>query len=64
MANSDLKSGDRIVAHFQNIKLELIVTTIETSGPYVWLKHDAGEVHVRKQDIKDKTFELQVTPRL
>jgi hypothetical protein len=63
MAKSDLKPGDTIVGHFQNVKIDFIVTEIETAGGKVWLKHDAGEVHVRKQDIKDKSFELEVTRR-
>jgi len=65
MTKSDLKPGDKVIGRFQNLNINLIVTTIETSGPRVWLKHDTGEVYVRKQDINltDKTFDLVVTPR-
>jgi hypothetical protein len=63
MTNSDLKAGDRVSGRFQNVDIPFTVTQIETGGPKVWLKHDAGEVHVRKQDIKDKVFELEVKPR-
>ncbi len=64
MTNSDLKAGDRVSGRFQNADIPFTVTQVETSGPKVWLKHDAGEVHVRKQDIKDKVFELEVRPRM
>jgi hypothetical protein len=63
MTNSDLKSGDTVIGRFQNVDIPFTVTQIEMSGPKVWLSHGAGEVHVRKQDIKDKVFDLEVTRR-
>lgn len=63
MTNSDLKAGDEVIGRFQNVDIPFIVTQAETRGPKVWLKHDAGEVHVRKQDIKDRAFELEVKQR-
>jgi len=55
--------GGRVIGRFQNVDIPFTVTQIEMRGPEVWLKHDAGEVHVRKQDIKDKAFELEVKRR-
>jgi len=74
MAEPDLKPGDKIIGRFQNLNIQFTVTTIDTNGPYVWVRHDAGEIHVRKQDIekgspvrkqdiKERLFDLEVKPR-
>jgi hypothetical protein len=63
MTNSDLKPGDMVVGVLQHLNIPFTVSEIEGNGPYVRLKHEAGEVDVRKQDIKDKTFRLEVKRR-
>jgi hypothetical protein len=64
MAKSDLKTGDKVVGRFQNMNINLIVAAVETDGSYVQLKHDAGEVRVRRQDINDdRIFDLEVKRR-
>lgn len=63
MTNPELKVGDEVIGRFQNVDIPFTVTQVEMRGPKVWLEHHAGEVHVRKQDIKDRAFELEVKQR-
>ena len=56
----DLKSGDTVTAIFENLNLRFKVSKSQPVGPDVYLDHDGGEIHVRKQDIRDRKFELEV----
>ncbi|MGC1607707.1 MAG: hypothetical protein WA748_19445 [Candidatus Acidiferrum sp.] len=59
----NLNPGQRVHGIFQNLKLEFKVSKNQPTGPNLWLDHDNGQVHVRKQDIRDGQFELEVKRR-
>jgi hypothetical protein len=58
--NVELKPGHWVHGIFQNVELKFKVSKAQPTGPDVFLEHDRGEVHVRKQDIRDGKFELVV----
>jgi hypothetical protein len=61
--SGNLKPGDIVRGVFQNFELDFKVSENQPTGPNVSLKHDRGEVHVRKQDIRNGEFELDVKRR-
>lgn len=62
--DTDKQKPDKLIhGVFQNLKLTFTVSKDQPTGPNLWLKHDSGEVHVRKQDIHDGKFELIVKRR-
>ena len=64
---TNLKRGDIVEGRFQTLTIPLKVKSVDERGPNVWLEHKAGEVRVRKQDIKqyaeETFFVLEVKPR-